>query len=124
MSAAQVSSDLNQSVTALQGLGINPRFYRPPWGHTTRALVNSAKSRCLMPVYWNVMAQDWKGNISAEEIASRLLKRTSPGSIICLHDGRGKKCAPGRTIAALEKVLPLWIAGGYRFVTPEEVYGQ
>lgn len=124
MSAAQVSSDLNQSVTALQRLGINPRFYRPPWGHTTQALVNSAKSRCLMPVYWNVMAQDWQGNISADEIASRLLKRTSPGSIICLHDGRGSNCAPLRTIAALEKVLPVWIEKGYRFVRPEEVYGQ
>lgn len=124
MSAAQVSSDLNQSVTALQRLGINPRFYRPPWGHTTQALVNSAKSRCLMPVYWNVMAQDWQGNISADEIASRLLKRTSPGSIICLHDGRGRNCAPLRTIAALEKVLPVWIDKGYRFVRPEEVYGQ
>lgn len=124
MSPARVSSDLDQATAALEKLGIQPHFYRPPWGHTTRSLVNSAKSRCLMPVYWNVMAQDWKGNISAEEIASRLLKRTSPGSIICLHDGRGKNCAPGRTIAALERVLPLWIAGGYRFVTPEEVYGQ
>lgn len=124
MSAAQVSSDLNQSVTALKELGINPRFYRPPWGHTTRALVNSAKSRCLMPVYWNVMAQDWQGDIDADEIASRLLKRTSPGSIICLHDGRGRKCAPLRTIAALEKVLPVWIEKGYQFVRPEEVYGQ
>ena len=123
MSAAQVSSDMDQAVAALQQLGINPRFYRPPWGHTTRALVNSAKSRCLMPVYWSVMAQDWQGNMSTDEIASRLLKRTWPGSIVCLHDGRGKKSAPTRTIAALEKVLPLWLEKGYRFVLPEEVYG-
>lgn len=77
-----------------------------------------------MPVYWNVMAQDWKRNISSDEIAMRLLKRTSDGSIVCLHDGRGKNHAPGRTIEALEKVLPRWIEEGYCFVRPEEVYGQ
>ena len=70
------------------------------------------------------MAQDWKGNISSDEIASRLLIRTMPGSIVCLHDGRGKNRAPARTIAALEKVIPVWISEGYRFVQPEEVYGQ
>ena len=123
MSASGVGSDLDKSVCALRTLGITPRFYRPPWGHTTQALVNSAKSRDLAPVYWSVMAQDWKGNISTDEIASRLLSRTLPGSIVCLHDGRGKNRAPARTIAALEKVIPIWIDKGYRFVRPEEVYG-
>lgn len=124
MSASGVSSDLDKSNCALTALGITPRFYRPPWGHTTQALVNSARSRGLAPVYWTVMAQDWKGNISSDEIASRLLSRTLPGSIVCLHDGRGKNKAPSRTIAALEKVIPIWIEKGYRFVQPEEVYGQ
>lgn len=124
MAASRVSRDLDRSACALKNLGITPRFYRPPWGHTTQVLVNSARSRGLAPVYWTVMAQDWKGNITSDEIASRLLSRTMPGSIICLHDGRGKNCAPGRTIAALEKVLPIWLKEGYRFVTPEEVYGR
>ena len=124
MSASGVRRDLDTSVSVLKRLGIHPRFYRPPWGHTTRALISSAKSRGLMPVYWNVMAQDWKRNISSDEIAMRLLKRTSDGSIVCLHDGRGKNHAPGRTIEALEKVLPRWIEEGYCFVRPEEVYGQ
>ena len=124
MSASRVSCDLDRSACALKDLGITPRFYRPPWGHTTKALVNSARSRGLAPVYWTVMAQDWKGNITSDEIASRLLIRTMPGSIVCLHDGRGKNRAPARTIAALEKVIPVWISEGYRFVQPEEVYGQ
>ena len=124
MSAAQTRRDLSMSAAAVMRLGINPRFYRPPWGHTTPALQQAASNLGIMPVFWSVMAQDWQGGLKSDEIASRLLCRTVPGSIICLHDGRGKNCAPGRTIAALEKVLPIWLKEGYRFVTPEEVYGR
>ena len=124
MSAAQARRDLSMSAAAVMRLGINPRFYRPPWGHTTPALQQAASNLGIMPVFWSVMAQDWQADLDSDEIASRLLCRTVPGSIICLHDGRGKNCAPGRTIAALEKVLPIWLKEGYRFVTPEEVYGR
>ena len=124
MSAAQTRRDLSMSAAAVMRLGINPRFYRPPWGHTTPALQQAASNLGIMPVFWSVMAQDWQADLDSDEIASRLLCRTVPGSIICLHDGRGKNCAPGRTIAALEKVLPIWLKDGYRFVTPEEVYGR
>ena len=124
MSAAQTRRDLSMSAAAVMRLGINPRFYRPPWGHTTPALQQAVSNLGIMPVFWSVMAQDWQADLDSDEIASRLLCRTVPGSIICLHDGRGKNCAPGRTIAALEKVLPIWLREGYRFVTPEEVYGR
>ena len=124
MSAAQTRRDLSMSAAAVMRLGINPRFYRPPWGHTTPALQQAASNLGIMPVFWSVMAQDWQADLDSDEIASRLLCRTVPGSIICLHDGRGKNCAPGRTIAALEKVLPIWLKEGYRFVTPEEVYSR
>ena len=124
MSAAQTRRDLSMPAAAVMRLGINPRFYRPPWGHTTPALQQAASNLGIMPVFWSVMAQDWQADLDSDEIASRLLCRTVPGSIICLHDGRGKNCAPGRTIAALEKVLPIWLKEGYRFVTPEEVYGR
>ena len=124
MTAAQTRRDLSMSAAAVMRLGINPRFYRPPWGHTTPALQQAVSNLGIMPVFWSVMAQDWQADLDSDEIASRLLCRTVPGSIICLHDGRGKNCAPGRTIAALEKVLPIWLKEGYRFVTPEEVYGR
>lgn len=123
MSPASTRRDLAMSVAEIRSLGINPRFYRPPWGHTTLALQQEASNLGMTPVYWSVMVQDWRAGLDPDEISSRLLTRTVPGSIVCLHDGRGKKCAPQRTIAALQKVLPVWIEQGYRFVTPEEVYG-
>jgi len=34
-----------------------------------------------------------------------------------IDDGRGKKGAPGRTIEALEKAIPILLERGYRFET-------
>ena len=66
---------------------------------------------------WDVMAQDWSAGETAESIQRKLLRRTTGGRIICLHDGRGKDEAPARTIAALRKTIPLWLERGYRFDT-------
>ena len=63
------------------------------------------------------MAQDWRGDLTVETIEKRLLRRTTGGDIICLHDGRGENDAPARTIAALQRTLPYWISNGYQFGT-------
>ena len=60
------------------------------------------------------------GDITAEEIADRLRRRTWPGAVICLHDGRGAEGAPGRTIQALKDQLPRWLEQGYQFRTIEQ----
>lgn len=112
--------DFEDSIEILKGLGITPRFYRPPWGHTRGFTRKLAAKYGLKLIYWDVMAEDWKGGVTAEEIAGKLRKRTAPGHIICLHDGRGKKGAPGRTIEALRQVLPSWLQEGYQFFTVNE----
>ena len=70
------------------------------------------------------MAEDWQGDTTTEIIVDKLLKRSRRGSIICLHDGRGKNEAPSRTIKALEKVIPIWKSEGYKFATMEDYYGE
>ena len=35
--------------------------------------------------------------------------------MICLHDGRGAEGAPGRTIQALDVLLPEWLDQGFTF---------
>ena len=70
----------------------------------------------------DVIIGDWKGDITSDEIANRLLKESRNKSIICLHDGRGENEAPLRTIQALEQTLPIWLREGYKFVKVEELY--
>ena len=76
MGPRQTAEDFLQSIEALHAAGIRPKYYRPPWGHSTPASRRLAGQHGLTPVYWDVMAQDWKAAITEEEILRRLLIRT------------------------------------------------
>lgn len=114
--------DFKDSLDIMKNLNIRVKFFRPPWGHINlRTLINLKKYN-LKLVLWDVIIGDWKGDITSDEIANRLLKESRNKSIICLHDGRGENDAPLRTIQALEKIIPIWLGGGYKFVKVEELY--
>lgn len=59
---------------------------------------------------------------TADSIYNKILRRVFPGAVICLHDGRGENGAPGRTIEALKKAIPMLKAQGYEFRRIEEKY--
>ena len=120
MTPRQTRQDFSQGLAELKKLGITPRYFRPPWGVVNWTSLRQIKGNHLRPVLWDVMAQDWRGDITAEEIADRLRRRTWPGAVICLHDGRGAKGAPYRTIQALKDQLPRWLEQGYQFRTIEQ----
>lgn len=112
-----VRKDFGASMLILKGLGIQPEYYRAPWGHYTSRTYAEMEKYGLYPVGWDVMAQDWRAHTSAGKIVEKLKKRTMPGSIICLHDGRGRNHAPERTLLALRLMLPYWLEQGYTFET-------
>lgn len=121
-SKSYTSYDFEQSVKIMKELGVNLKYYRPPWGHFNIFTNYEMKKHNLDKVLWDVMAQDWRGNTTADKICDKLLRRSKNGSIICLHDGRGENDAPLRTIKALEKAIPIWKKEGYKFLTMEEYY--
>ncbi len=113
----QAYSDFQEARQIMRHLGVNVKYVRPPWGHWNLISVHQMYRAGMRPMLWDVMAQDWSACETAESIQRKLLRRTTGGSIICLHDGRGKDEAPVRTIAALRKTIPLWLERGYRFDT-------
>lgn len=115
-------ADLESSLEIMNGLDVKIKYFRPPWGTFNLALIKELRKRGLKVLLWSVMVGDWSAGVTADEIADRLLAKTGKGSVICIHDGRGAEGAPGRTVAALEKVLPVWIEEGYRFETAEDFY--
>lgn len=121
-SKSYTSYDFEQSTKTMKELDVNLNYYRPPWGHFNIFTKREMKKHNLDKVLWDVMAQDWKGNTTADDICDKLLRRSKNGSIICLHDGRGENDAPLRTIKALEKAIPIWKKEGYKFLTMEEYY--
>lgn len=114
--------DFKESMKIMDTLGVDVKFYRPPWGHCNIFTNHEAKKHNLIKVLWDVMAQDWEKNTTDDIICDKLLRRSKNNSIICLHDGRGKDEAPSRTIKALEKAIPVWKGEGYKFLTVEDYY--
>lgn len=119
MTPGQTNRDFEEGLAALRSIGLSPKLFRPPWGVVNWASLKQIKRKGLHPVLWDVMAQDWQANITADEIARRLERRTWPGAVICLHDGRGAPGATARTIRALSVQLPRWEKAGFVFRTLE-----
>ncbi len=116
----ETKADLNKSLLIMNELGVEIHYYRPPWGDANLYLQRKLKNYHIKMILWDTMAEDWLANTTSDTISDKLLKRVKNGNIICLHDGRGKKEAPKRTIEALEKVLPIFLEKGYEFKTIDE----
>ena len=112
-----------ESKKIMEKMDIAVKWYRPPWGHLNLASLFWIRKLHLNLVFWDVMAQDWSAKETPDSICNKILRRVFPGAVICLHDGRGENGAPGRTIEALKKAIPLLKAQGYEFRRIEEKYG-
>lgn len=112
--------DLEKSLQTMEALDVSVKYYRPPWGDANWYLLRELKKKKIPCILWNVMAEDWEADTTEEIIADKLLARVKKGDIICLHDGRGKKEAPQKTILALEKVIPIFLEKGFQFKTIDE----
>ena len=114
--------DLEKSLEDMNKLGIEIKYYRPPWGRINIFSDFILREHGIKKILWNVMAKDWSKNSSAKDIEERLLAQVKEGSIICLHDGRGKDKAPERMILALSRVIVDLKAEGYKFITVGDYY--
>jgi peptidoglycan/xylan/chitin deacetylase (PgdA/CDA1 family) len=75
----------------------------------------------LLGVMWTVIGRDWV--LPAHRIAARVLRKASPGGIICLHDGRGIQPKPdiSEMLTALKEIVPVLKDRGYGFETVSEL---
>jgi len=111
------TKDMDTALETLESLGVKPHYYRPPWGMTRRFSRYEAGKRKMHLIKWDVMAEDWRAHTTSAEISKKIIDRVFPGAVICLHDGRGRKKAPSRTIEALRTALPELKERGYEFET-------
>lgn len=107
--------EFEKSLKIMNTLGVKTNYYRPPWGHVNLITLKNLKKYSLNKSLWDVMVQDWRKDITVDEIQYKLLKKTAAGDIVCLHDGRGENNAPARMIEALKNTIPIWIEDGYKF---------
>ncbi|MDR0976040.1 MAG: polysaccharide deacetylase family protein [Christensenellaceae bacterium] len=70
-------------ITAITGEPVS--VFRPPFGAYNNAVIEVASSLGLATIQWDVDTLDWKG-LSGGEIAARVIKKTTSGSIILAHN--------------------------------------
>ena len=101
--------------------GMKTKLFRPTYGARWFGMREAQQKLGMICVMWTAIARDWI--LDGPSIAERLGKRTKPGAIFCLHDGRDLQHNPDirATLQALELLLPRWSAAGYELVTVSEL---
>jgi peptidoglycan/xylan/chitin deacetylase (PgdA/CDA1 family) len=87
-----------------EATGIEPRFFRPPYGATGPAVNRLGRSLGLVPVLWSVDSRDWQLP-GTKAIVRRVLANVRPGSIVLLHDGGGDRRETLRALPAILRAL-------------------
>jgi peptidoglycan-N-acetylglucosamine deacetylase len=84
--------------------GVQPRYFRPPYGATGPAVNRLARSLGLVPVLWSVDSRDWQLPGTAA-IVRRVLANARPGAIVLMHDGGGDRHETLRALPAILRAL-------------------
>lgn len=116
--------DMIKSILALEKLGVDVKYYRPPWGQVNVFTRRILKEKDIVEVLWDIIVGDWLISASSDIIIDRILKKIKSGSIICLHDGRGEPGATENTIQALKILIPKLKQEGYTFISVGDYYGS
>lgn len=102
----------SRAITEVTGKAVT--LFRPPFGDYDNAVIDTSLSLGLMPVQWDVDSLDWK-DLSAKEIAERVVSKTRSGSIILCHNNGLN------TAEALPVILDTLRARGFTFVPVGEL---
>ena len=86
LSEAEIRDELKTSLAAIEkATGQKTTLFRAPYGDYNNLLIDTAKDMGLYTIQWDVDSLDWK-NLSATEIALRIVNGTKSGSIILCHN--------------------------------------
>jgi peptidoglycan/xylan/chitin deacetylase (PgdA/CDA1 family) len=104
--------------------GITPMLLRAPYGFRWLGMREVQRKLSLLSVMWTVIGHDWRW--PADRVCGHVLEHSSPGGIICLHDGRGVEPNPDvrDTLAAVRKIVPRLKDEGYTFETVSGVLSR
>lgn len=86
LSKEQIMDELSTSRAAIEEITKKKvTLFRPPYGDYNNLLVDTCNEMGLYPIQWDVDSLDWK-NLSATEIAMRIINSAKNGSIILCHN--------------------------------------
>ena len=110
LSVEQIVHELEYSSKAIENItGKKVELFRPPFGDYNNRLIDCAEKKGLYTVQWDVDSLDWK-DLSAKEIALRVISKVKSGSIILCHNNGL------HTAESLPLIFADLIGKGYEFV--------
>ena len=112
-----VEKDLIEKTLLDNEINYSVSFFRPPYGFRTPKTLSIAKSLNLTTVLWNVFPRDYSAD-NSDLIVKRVIGKTKPGSIICLHDGPNNR---KNTLEAVGIIIDELRSEGYEFVSLDEL---
>ena len=98
--------DVVRGFAALQDvLGIQPRWYRPPFGKMSDASMGACSDLGLTPVYWSAWGHDWE-SVTSDRIADLACHQLDDGGILLLHDSPryGRRPSARPTADAIQRI--------------------
>ena len=110
LSESEIRDELKTSADAIEkATGQKTNLFRAPYGDYDNLLIDTAKAMGFYTVQWDVDSLDWK-NLSATEIAMRVINGAKNGSIILCHNNGL------HTADALPMIFSTLKNRGYEFV--------
>jgi peptidoglycan/xylan/chitin deacetylase (PgdA/CDA1 family) len=100
-----VGRDLDASLAALGRVGVEPRWFRPPYGQVGGPTLVAARARRLELALWSAWGREWAAP-DAGAVTRRLLTGLAPGAIVLLHDS-DRLSPPGSVAKMLDALGPL-----------------
>ncbi len=86
LTKTQIQDELRSSTQAIEAITKKQvTLFRPPYGDYNNLLIETCKEMQLYPIQWDVDSLDWK-NLTAQEIALRIINGAKNGSIILCHN--------------------------------------
>jgi peptidoglycan/xylan/chitin deacetylase (PgdA/CDA1 family) len=84
--SARSRTDILRAVACLEhASGVNPKWFRPPYGRPSEGAMLACEQAGLTPVYWSAWGLDWEP-LDAQRIAEYVCRNLTDGAIVLLHD--------------------------------------
>ncbi|GIH16544.1 polysaccharide deacetylase family protein [Rugosimonospora africana] len=96
--------------------GEQPRWFRPPYGVLTGAVLTSARRLGLSPVLWTAWGEDWTARATPDSVYRTVVADLAGGGTILLHDS-DVTSVPGSwraTLGAVPRLVDTCRARGLR----------
>lgn len=119
LSAQDLEGEFRRSQEAIRvASGVEPRFFRAPYGITNTRVEAQAKRSRLTLVNWDIDSTDWT-RPGTKVVVKRAVPKRDGGVIVLMHDSGGDR---RQTVAALPAIIREYKARGYEFVTVDAFF--